>query len=261
MDVIPGASLLLALAAVALAGLVHGTLGIGFPMVATPLIALGTDVRTAILLTLAPTLAVNILSILRGGRWRESLGRHWPVAVFVLIGSVAGTRLLIGVDPAPFKLLLAAMIGVYLATSAHPRQEWWGWIGRCRRLAAAGFGLAAGLLAGVVNVAVPVLIIYFSELQLAPLALVQILNLCFMAGKIAQAGTFALTGHLSAAILLWSLPLAAMAVAALWAGMALRQRVDAGTYRRWLRRGLLVIAGLLVLQFAAALASSPTAAG
>lgn len=261
MDVISSGSLVLALAAVAVAGLVHGTLGIGFPMVATPLIALGTDVRTAILLTLAPTLAVNILSILKGGRWRESLGRHWPVAAFVLIGSVAGTRLLVAVDPAPFKLLLAAMIFVYLITSAHPRQGWWGWIGRRPRLAAAGFGTAAGLLAGVVNVAVPVLIIYFSELQLAPLALVQILNLCFMAGKIAQAGTFALTGHLSAAIVLWSLPLAGMAVAALWAGMALRRQVDAATYRRWLRRGLLVIAVLLILQFAAALAFSPTAAG
>ena len=37
-----------------LAGLIHGTLGLGFPLVATPLLALFTDVRTAILITLLP---------------------------------------------------------------------------------------------------------------------------------------------------------------------------------------------------------------
>jgi uncharacterized membrane protein YfcA len=35
-------------------GLVHGTLGLGFPLVATPFLSLYFDVRTAILLTLLP---------------------------------------------------------------------------------------------------------------------------------------------------------------------------------------------------------------
>ena len=45
------------------AGLVHGTLGLGFPMVATPMLATMMDVRSAILVTLLPTMAVNIASI------------------------------------------------------------------------------------------------------------------------------------------------------------------------------------------------------
>jgi len=56
------------------AGLVHGTLGMGFPVVATPLLSLVVDVRTAILLTLLPTVAVNVGSILRGGAFGESIG-------------------------------------------------------------------------------------------------------------------------------------------------------------------------------------------
>jgi len=44
------------------AGLVHGTLGLGFPMVATPILATMMDVRSAILVTLLPTMAVNIAS-------------------------------------------------------------------------------------------------------------------------------------------------------------------------------------------------------
>jgi uncharacterized membrane protein YfcA len=34
------------------AGLIHGTLGLGFPMVATPMLATMMDVRSAILITL-----------------------------------------------------------------------------------------------------------------------------------------------------------------------------------------------------------------
>ena len=41
------------------AGLVHGALGLGFPMVATPLIALFVDVRIAIVITLLPTAVVT----------------------------------------------------------------------------------------------------------------------------------------------------------------------------------------------------------
>lgn len=51
-------------AALLFAGLIHGTLGLGFPMVATPILATMMDVRSAILITLLPTMAVNIASII-----------------------------------------------------------------------------------------------------------------------------------------------------------------------------------------------------
>lgn len=86
-------------------GLVHGTLGLGFPLVATPLLALFTDVRSAILITLLPTASVNIFSILRGGRWSESIGRFWPLAAYVVAGGIAGTCLLVISNPAPLPWL------------------------------------------------------------------------------------------------------------------------------------------------------------
>ena len=53
----------MALPVILLAALVHGIFGIGFPMVATPLLALFTDVLTAVLITLLPTMAVNLTMI------------------------------------------------------------------------------------------------------------------------------------------------------------------------------------------------------
>ena len=52
--------MLLIFCTVFFAGLVHGTLGLGFPMVATPLLVLQTDVLSAILIVLLPTLTVNL---------------------------------------------------------------------------------------------------------------------------------------------------------------------------------------------------------
>ncbi|MFP4683724.1 MAG: sulfite exporter TauE/SafE family protein, partial [Ectothiorhodospira sp.] len=104
--VIPEPELLpLALGVCLLAGLVHGAFGLGFPLVATPLLALMTDVKTAILLTLAPNIAVNLWSLVRGGGWRERVARYWPVALWMLAGSAVGTLLLAAMDPNPFRLL------------------------------------------------------------------------------------------------------------------------------------------------------------
>ncbi|MEI6737736.1 MAG: sulfite exporter TauE/SafE family protein, partial [Pseudomonadota bacterium] len=41
------------------AGLAHGVSGFGFPLISTPVVALFTDVRTAVILTLLPNIVVN----------------------------------------------------------------------------------------------------------------------------------------------------------------------------------------------------------
>ena len=245
---LPLVLLVTACAIVFLAGLVHGTLGFGFPMVATPMLALVTDVRSAIILTLLPTLAVNIPSILHGGRWSESIGRHWPLALYIVLGSVIGTNVLIVSDPGPFRLLLAAMIVLYLVpqrpggTALHLLVE-------RRQLGYALFGLAAGFLAGTVNVMVPLLIIFTLELGLATTAMVQLFNLCFLSGKVAQLCTFVVTWVIDATLLVETLPLIVAAGASLWLGMRLRARIEAATYKRWLRGTLAIVAVLLCGQF------------
>jgi uncharacterized membrane protein YfcA len=231
-----------------LAGLVHGTLGLGFPLVATPLLALFTDVRTAILITLLPTVSVNVVSILKGGRWSESIGRFWPLAAFAVIGSIAGTRFLVVSDPGPFKLLLAALVLLYLFASRvkalHMR-----WVSRHPGISMALFGLIAGAAAGTTNVMVPILIIYTLELGLERTAMVQIFNLCFLSGKLTQILVFAHAGMLTGGLLISTAPLAMAAVAALFVGMALSRRIPTGVYRNIVRRVLLLLALLLVAQF------------
>jgi hypothetical protein len=149
---------------IALAALIHGTIGIGFPMIATPLLALVSDVRSAILLLVLPTVVLNVANILKGGRWSRSIGVYWPLAVYGMIGSLIGTRLLIAVSPEPFRPLLAAMLVLYLNTDR--LGVGLSWVHRYPRIAVAVFGLTAGILAGTVNVMLPVLIIFGLEMQM-----------------------------------------------------------------------------------------------
>ena len=92
------------------AGFVHGSIGLGFPLLSTAMLSTFIDLRIAILITLIPTVAVNLFSIAKGGNWRESLGQFWPLAAWCLVGSVIGAWVIVYTDPTPYKLLLALLI-------------------------------------------------------------------------------------------------------------------------------------------------------
>ena len=237
----------IALAVLMLAGLVHGVLGMGFPMVATPLLALQGDLRQAVIATLLPTIAVNLVNIARGGRWTHSIGTHWPLVLLVPLGTVLGTFLLMSVDPVPLQLVLAAVIVLYLTQNQLP-PGLFGWVGRRPKLAYGVFGLGAGLLAGSVNVMVPLLVILCLELAMGKLAMIQVLNLCFLTGKLVQMATLAALGTVGVSDLAVYLPHTAVALAALWLGFQLRDRLDAASYLRWVRRALALIAVALTVQ-------------
>jgi hypothetical protein len=110
-----------------------------------------------------------------------------------------------------------------------------------------GFAFVAGIFEAIANVAGPMLLVYFMLLGAAPAQIVQTLNLCFSVGKGTQVATLAAAGALPPAA--WLATLTLPSVAGLAAGMRLRSRIDAQTYRAWLRNALWVMTVLLVAQF------------
>jgi len=228
------------------AGLIHGTLGLGFPMVATPLLAAMMDVRSAILVTLLPTMAVNIASIVNSKATLDSTRQFLPLVLFALLGSIVGSAVLAITDPTPFRILLASLILLYLWNGLRiPRQ----WLVRHSLLAMAIFGTAAGLAAGTTNVMVAVLIIYFLSLETPRSTLVPALNSCFLVGKTAQITVLAVAGLVGVRLLLETAPLAIAAVGALLLGQRLQSRIEVKTYQEILRKLLLLLAIILVYQF------------
>jgi uncharacterized membrane protein YfcA len=231
-----------------LAGWVHGALGFGFPLVATPLAALVIDMKSAITLLAPVTLVLVIISALRGGRLGDLVRRFWFMPVGIALGAWLGTRVLLAVPPEPFLLVLALVLLVYLNLDRLGRGES-ATVQRLRAPLGFMFAFLAGVCEAIANVAGPILFVYFMLLGAAPSQVVQTLNMCFTVGKGSQVATLAAAGALNAATWAAVAGLTVPSVAALVAGMRVRDRIDAQTYRSWLRKALWVMVVLLVLQF------------
>src|SRR5262245_26008198 len=154
------------------AGLIQGALGFGFPFVATPLIALVSDMRTAIILVLLPTLATICVAIFTSGQLRATLARFWMMPLYMMVGSAAGTWVFVSAPEAPYTLVLALLTLFYLSLDRLGRTEW-AVVKRNERAFAPLSGLTAGVFEGTANVAAPPLIILYLSLNLAPAMLVQ----------------------------------------------------------------------------------------
>jgi len=237
------------LGATIFAALAHGAVGFGFPLISTPLVALFTDVRTAVLVTLVPNVVINIISITRGADWRRTLRTYWPVAAWVLAGTLLGTYVLAHSSPGALKLLLAALIVFFLVQSrggaaALPLLH------RHPHASAGFFGLLGGFFSGTVNVAVPPLLIYFTSLELAPLVMTQAMNLSFLAGRSTQILALVSTGRMGLSWFILGVPLSVVAVLALGGGFWLQGRFSQATFARLMRALLWAMAAVLAGQVA-----------
>ncbi len=234
------------------AGLIQGAIGFGFPFVATPLIAMVSDMRTAVITVLLPTLATTVINIAKSGPLRPVLARFWMMPLYAIVGAAAGTWLFVIAPGVPYSLLLALITLAYLNLDRLARGDW-PRVRRHERAFAPLAGTAAGLFEGTVNVAAPPLIIFYLALGLAPAVLVQALNISFLVGKTVQFSVLATRGGVTGAQWLATLPLAAISIAAFFAGLRIRHRIDAQTFRTWVKRALFVIALVLLTQYASSL--------
>lgn len=230
------------------AAFIHGSVGFGFPMVATPLLSIFTDVQTAIALTLLPTLMINTVSIASEGQLTQAVRRYLPLAVTAMLGSAVGTQILLLFDSALFKLLLAAAIVLYLlADRANLHLPW---VKRQPRLSLYLFGMLAGVLGGLTNVMAPVLVIYTLELGYTKGETVQALNLCFLLGKCVQLLLFIGNARYELAVLELSSLGLLLSAAALALGVRLKRLIPQATYKLLLKVLLIVLAGVLFVQAA-----------
>ena len=231
------------------AGLIQGALGFGFPFVATPLVAMASDMRTAVITIVVPTLAVIVVNLAKSGPLLPVLKRFWMMPVYAAAGSAVGTWLFVVAPGMPYSLLLALITLAYLNLDRLGLGEL-PVVRQHERAFAPVSGFAAGVFEGTANVAAPPLIIFYLALGLAPAVLVQALNICFFVGKATQFAVLATRGGITAAQWLATLPLAAIAVAAFFGGLRIRHRIDARTFRLWVKRALFVIALVLLAQYA-----------
>lgn len=231
-----------------LAGYIQGLLGVGYPMLATPLLSLMVDLRTAVIVTVPTIMILSAYLIFRGGNLRESVARYWYMPLCMVAGAMIGARIFLSVDPAWLLLSLGLALLMYVSLDWLGRAEFPG----ARRFLHPGAVICA-TLAGVsesaINVGGPFLLIWCLVMGLTPVTLIQVLNLCFLTGKATQvaaltAGGIPVMAWISAA------PLAIAALLPFRLGIRMRERANLVAYRRWLRAFLSLMAFLMIARFA-----------
>jgi uncharacterized membrane protein YfcA len=228
------------------AAFVHGSIGFGFPMLATPLLALITDLQTAIILTLIPTILVNVVSIVSEGNILLAFRRHILLAFLAMLGGAIGTQILVTSNAEIFKVLLACAIIIYLLAEKIKLNLVW--VRQYPRFSRIIFGISAGILGGLTNVMAPVLIIYSLESRYSKSDLIQASNFCFLFGKIIQLVLFSFYGKFTTVeFSISSLMLIAVSLA-LFFGLKIRKKIKASAYIKALRTLLLTLAAVLILQ-------------
>ena len=237
--------LAVAIPVIIFAGWIHGALGLGFPLIATPLIAVFIDVKAAILITLLPTATVNVASVFTAQNVTATVGKYRLLMLASFAGAVAGSLLLANTDPSPYRLLLAFLIVVFLVTGHFNLRLKIQPVASMMLL----FGCLAGFAGGTTNVMVAVLIIYFLSVEVGRSEMVPAMNLCFLVGKTSQIAVFLALGVISLKWLLYTVPLAVVSYAALKVGQRYGERIAADRYRSALKIILLLLAAILIAQF------------
>lgn len=228
------------------ASTVHGAIGFGFGMISTPIVALFTDMQTTILYMLIPTMGANIVSISSEGNFLEALKKFWLIITLMVIGSALGTVLLLYTNSDLFKLLLAAIIFLYLLQSVVKIEA--SFVAKYPKSSTYGLGVFGGMLSGLTNIVAPLMIMYTLELKYSRKDTVQLSNLCFLFTKIGQITVFLLHGSFTLEDFNISMIGLAATFVGMYLGIKVKKLIDAKLYVKILKILLFIIASMLVVQ-------------
>lgn len=206
-----------------LASFVKGTTGMGFPLIATPMVALLVDIKTTYTLLVLPNIAMDVAQLARGDLPWDVWRRLWPLLLTTALGVFLGTRILVSVPERWIYLALAGMVFVYLASTrlrvtfrVGPVLERW---------LAPLIGLAGGILAGVTNVIGPLTALYLLALEFGKRDFVKAVASVFLAAKLSQLFAISHWGLYTGEIVRWSAGLTVLALLSFWVGIRTQDRV------------------------------------
>lgn len=213
------------------AGMVKGTTGMGLPTVAMGVLGAVMAPATAAALLIIPSFVTNVWQLVAGPSFAALLSRLWLMMLGILIGTIAGSRLLTSGNAQWTTLGLGVALIVYALhgllarpLSVPARLELW---------LSPIVGLLTGVITGGTGVFVIPAVPYLQALGLRKDDLVQALGLSFTVSTIALAvglqrgGVFELR---SAGI---SLLAVVPALAGMGLGQLVRQRIKPEAFRFW----------------------------
>jgi uncharacterized protein len=222
-------------AALLLAAFVKGATGLGFPLIATPMVALLLDIRTAVTVLILPNLFMDSAQVIRNGIPYDVFRRFSGLILPTIIGVFLGTMALVNTPLWILNLCLAVMLLIFVGSNLlkldfaiSSRQE---------KFLSPSFGLLSGFLNGLTNAAGPTLAIYLYSLKLEKRTFVKSLATIFVTTKLSQLVAISTWNLFNRETIILSIQVLLFTLAGFYAGVKAQDRVNQGTFNR----GLLVL--------------------
>ena len=227
-----------------LAGLVKGVNGLGLPTSSMGLLGALMPPGQAAAILIVPALATNAWQIWDGPALKALLLRLWPVLVCTVFGTLGAAGILTKVDVRLTGALLGAILIVYSITALSgvgfkvaPRSE---------PIVGAVVGLTTGLINGATGIFVVPAVPYIQAIGLSKDELVQALAISAFVSSIALGLGLGMNNGLTSAVAAPAVVGLAASFAGMAVGKALRSRLSADTFRRFVLIGLLVLGASMI---------------
>jgi len=241
-----GAEVAIVLAAVIVGALTKSITGMGFPLVAIPVISLFVSVQDAVVVVALPNVVLNlVLCLAVRSSWRET--RDLPVlSVAGIVGAIAGTFVLVRVPEDLLVIALAAIVLGYVvfrvarpAASIEPSvaTRWAGPV-----------GAAAGVMQGAVGISGPIVSAWIHAYRLSRDAFVFSVTLMFLLSGATQLMVLVAEGEVRGSRVWLTLAALPIVLATVPIGARVRHRLPDGGFDRVVL-GVLALSGVaLVVQ-------------
>jgi uncharacterized membrane protein YfcA len=231
-------------AALLLAAFVKGASGLGFPLIATPSIALLLDIRTAVTVLILPNLFMDSAQTVRDGLPYDVFRRFAALILPTIIGVFLGTMALVRTPLWILNFCLGVMVLLFVLASVLKFE--FTISSRGEKVLSPIFGFLSGFLNGLTNAAGPTLAIYLYSLKLDKRTFVKSLATIFVVTKVSQLVAISTWNLFNWETITLSVQVLLFTLAGFYAGIKAQDRVNQRNFNRGLLI-LLTVIGLTLL--------------
>jgi len=212
------------------AGLVKGVTGMGLPTVAMGVLGSLISPLAAVALLIVPSFITNVWQLFAGPHFASILRRLWPMMLTIIAGTILGSSFITGDNTVLTTTGLGTALAIYAIYTLFARQfrvppfleKWMSPI----------VGALTGVITGSTGVFVVPAVPYLQALGFSKGDLVQALGLSFTISTIALAVGIGAQGAFDFEKLMVSVMAVVPALAGMWAGQVIRNRISPTVFRK-----------------------------
>lgn len=232
--------------ALLLAAYVKGTTGLGFPLIATPTVALLLDIRTAITILIIPNIVMDMAQIFRGSFSAAIFRRFAWFLLMTILGVFLGTKVLVTL---PFWILdLALGVTVLAFVVSNFLRIGFQISPPVETVLSPLAGVVTGFIMGITNAGGPAIAIYLYSLGLPKTEFIKSIATIFFVNKVSQLVAVSTWNLFTLSTLRLSLLVTLFCLLGFYVGLKTQDRVNQRTFNRGLLTLLFVIGVTLVVR-------------